>query len=493
MAKQLGVWSVTTGFNVPSEAKYVVATTPAYGGPAELLYNPDFEQGLLGWTMATPSDTTPLQADIRPGYVGDSVVLNSNELVYKGGLSQNFRDVPPNTTFHFKAMVKTVDIEALRTRLLTFSVTTTDRVWIEGKYLGYIEGSNDWTLYEFSYTTPDYPTLITVLPVLVYNRGEVWIDEVSLTIEGWQPPTAPAILNWWRMHRGVAPWNPFVTEADLNTVEEALKAVPIENFWGIIHIAEEHYRIHVEFNDDVNTTWFGEVMLGYPLYLAEAPNATIDDWMDEMWLRMVRGFYNYFHPLMKVGITINAGSVIVGYKGRASALGIPTYWGTPALNFITEHYDFVILYAYTTNLQFFNDWTKPYFELIDQLFTKQKKFWILSNDREGWEPEVMALELKNAFDRNMVTMIYPYKKPPFEEIWPLMLNAIELYDARTPYTESIVNDTNLLTGYVGDTYGWVANPEHDEGLYPTPISPTDMLIRAALSAATGIGLILIFL
>ena len=225
-------------------------------------------------------------------------------------------------------------------------------------------------------------------------------------------------------------------------------------------------------------------MLGYPLYLAESPGATVDQWKDEMFLRMIRGFYNYFSPLTKVGIT--AGGATGG-----SLTNIPYSFGWPAMDFIREYYDFVILYRYSVNLEDFNARTRQDLQISDQLFTKQKKFWILTrifnDNRLLWTPEAMALELKNCFDRNIAVTLYSTNIPPFEEIWPLMLNARELYNIRAPYTESLVYDTNLLTGYVGDTYGWVANPEHDEGLYPTPISPQAPWIPLAI----GTGLILI--
>jgi len=443
---QLGVWYVDSRSIIPSEANWVVAKSPGYGKP-NLFENPGFEVDLLGWWLYTPPDKTPLHLDILPGYIGKSAVQVSDELGYRGGLRQYFQNIPPNTTFHYKAVIKTVDVEALETVVLHWETWDAEGNYYGGK-LGSIQGSTDWTLYETSFTTPDVVTEVRLFPALVYNKGEVWIDEASLIMEGWQPPTTPAILNWAELHRPWNPWNPFKTESDLKYVEQGLKTVPTENFWGIIGpIREEHYWHHIEFNDDVNTTWLGESLLGYPLYLEESPGATEDEWKDEMNLRMIRGFYDYFHPLTKVGATAGLGSL----------RRIPYYFGVPALAFIREHYDFVILYEYTENLEYFDEKTRQSLQLIDQFFQKQKKFWIITRNgsKPDWELEAIALEMKNCFDRNMVVTCYYQNDPPLEDIWPLMLKAIELYDSKAPYYENHVYGRNLLTGYVGDTYGWV--------------------------------------
>jgi len=384
----------------------------------------------------------------QPGHEWYSVVMANDELEYRGGLGQGFSDIPPNTTFYYSAWIKTVDVEDLEARILFVDVEDSGHEWIESHEWGVLEGSHDWTFYETEFTTPDEITNLNVYPALVTNRGEVWIDEASLTIEGWQPPTAPIILNWFHLHKPWGPFYPFVTEADLEYVEQKLKAVSIENFWGIVGVpCEEHYRLHVDFDDDVNTTYFGEDMLGYPIYEAANPGATVGEWKDEMFLRMIRGFYDYFSPSVKVGIT----------AGNGAAEDIPVYFGEPAMDFIREHYYFVIHYYYTTNLEDFNTRTKQAFQLSDQLFAKQMKFWILTRDdgRPGWQLETMALELKNCFDRNMVVMIYYSHDPPFAETWDLMLLARELYDAKAPYYESLVSGLNLLTGQEGETYGWV--------------------------------------
>jgi len=451
---ELGVWDVVSGHRIPPLANWVVARYPSYDKET-LLENPGFELGTVGWYLYTPSGQAPLGVDIIDGWKGKCAVMVSDGFGYRGGLGQAFYNVPPNTTFHFKAMVKTVNIESLEAHVLFWDIYSGGR-WLNGKR-EVITKSHDWVLYEVSFTTPFNVSDVGVFPALLYNRGQVWIDEVSVEME--PRPSRPSfvILNWCTLHPPWDPFNPFRTAADLKMVEDGLKIVPAENFWGIIFIEEEHYRVHVDFNDDVNTTWFGERLLGYPSYLQEVPTATKEQWRDEMFLRMIRGFCNYFHAKgVKVGVTANGDSTVVGWKGGQ---GIPYYFGEPAMAFIRQYYDFVVLYAYTENLDFHQNLTKQYFTLIDQLFQNQKKFWILTRiwnyNKNTWEREAIALEMKNCLDRNIAVLPYHRTIPTLNETWALMLKSIELQGSKAPYFETRIYGTNLLTGYVGNTYGWV--------------------------------------
>lgn len=260
---------------------------------------------------------------------------------------------------------------------------------------------------------------------------------------------------------GIDQWaNSFITEQDLQEVEIALKAVDMSKFKGITFF-EEHITEHVTFNDDVNLVWFGETLLGYPLYLNEAPSASEQEWREEMYFRMVRGFYNYFHELgVDVGTTGSASELINQEGGRSWRPGVEYYWGLKAFDFIKGNYDFVVFYIYTVDLDDFV-WTKEYFDFIDQHFSNQKKFWILTRiwswSEGAWEPEAIALEMKNCLDRNMVITTYlgANPDPPLDEIWAYILDSIDLYDAEAPYYENYVEGRNLLSNYVGYTYGWV--------------------------------------
>ena len=284
------------------------------------------------------------------------------------------------------------------------------------------------------------------------------------------PANVNVILNHLWVH---LPWdNPFRTAADLTTLENRLKTeVNPAKFWGIIFISEEHNRDSVAFNDDVNVVWFGETLLGYPLYQAQVPGATVDQWKDEMFLRMTRGFYNYYHQFTKVGQTMPYPS----FQARSYVDYQAFYYGTPAFNFIRQHYDFVVTYAYTTNLGKTQDNgvfkradgeadIADYFQKIDTYFPNQQKIWILTRiwdvsptntNKAYWTPEAVALEMKNALDRNMI-ITYQYDgDPSLESMWALMQKAIALYNSNATYTEEYTYGENMLTGYIGNTYGWV--------------------------------------
>jgi len=278
------------------------------------------------------------------------------------------------------------------------------------------------------------------------------------------------ILNWYSLHSPHTNNWRITTAEELRVIEGNLKSVQTDRFWGIIFICEEHYRIHVAFNDDVNTTWFNERLLGYPLYLLESQSATRDEWMDEMFLRMIRGFYNYFHARgINVGITAGAASMVTNYRNESWSKGWTYYFGESSMAFVKECYDFVILYSYTMNLEDFY-WTKQYLSMIDQLFQKQEKFWILTRKWEGlgeqvWEREATALEIKNCLDRKLVIISYYAANPPLDEAWPLLTRGIELYNRDAPCFEEYVYGKNLLTGQVGTGYGWVAGAGNYDGRY----------------------------
>lgn len=310
------------------------------------------------------------------------------------------------------------------------------------------------------------------------------------------------VLNWISLHKAQNPFNPFVNQSDIDTVTQDIMSMPASfytNFWGIIFISEEHYRTHVAFADNVNTTWFGERLLGYPLYLSEVQSATHDQWMDEMFLRMVRGWYNYFHARgIKVGINANGGSTVDQWavpNPRPNAHGIPDFFGWPAMNFISEHYDFVVNYAFTGDLADYQ-WTKKYLsEVVDVCFQNQTKFWQLTQiwnitDNIGynanyWEPEAQALEIRNCLDRNMIMMPYYWRSPPLNETLATMQKATELHDNGAPYFETYVRGENLLTGYVGNTYGWVQLlAGHDVAV--TNVVPTETLVGLGFSVEVNV-------
>jgi len=211
---------------------------------------------------------------------------------------------------------------------------------------------------------------------------------------------ANLILNWYTLRKS-QPANYFYEEWDLKNVEKAFKELNVSKYWGLIFISEETYRNHVAFYDDVNITWFNEHLCGYDIYQHENSSATKDEWKDEMFLRMIRGFYSYFHQKgVRVGITCKDGAANYHIY----------HYGEPAANFIKDNYDFIVLYAYTFDLEDFLSRTGPFFDTVNEHFQRLKKFWIItrtfSGTSENWEPEAMALEMKNCFDANIIVTSY---------------------------------------------------------------------------------------
>ena len=187
-----------------------------------------------------------------------------------------------------------------------------------------------------------------------------------------------------------------------------------------------------------------------------------------MMLRMIRGFYNYWHGQgVQVGITGGGSSLI---PDSSQDTQVDMRYGSPALEYIADYYDFIFAYNYTKDLSGLNG-LKYYLNELDTVYPNQKMFWILTRswgDSSGnptWtiEPEAVALEMKNCLDRNYVITTYQDTlndgTPPYtlSQWWSYMQTACALYDANAPYYEQVVYGTNMLTGVTGYTYGWVTN------------------------------------
>jgi len=257
-------------------------------------------------------------------------------------------------------------------------------------------------------------------------------------------------------HAGMIYYFSRLTSGDvINTMEEMYRDIDTSHLHGILFVSEEFYRTHIRFDDDVNVDWFGETLRGYPLYTADHPGATDAEWLDEMYLRMARGFYTYFHAKgVTVGITISD-SVMMP---RSVLL---EHYGQPAFDYMTATFEFVVLYSYTWDLEQFNVQTKGYFTLIDPLFAGMQKFWIVTKPWDStvaiWEREATAMEIKYALDRGM-ELIQIHETAPdtrsFAYSWGLLIKSLSLYNT-VPFYEEYTSGTNALTGYIGTTYGWV--------------------------------------
>ncbi|MBM3283025.1 hypothetical protein FJY90_02115 [Candidatus Gottesmanbacteria bacterium] len=241
---------------------------------------------------------------------------------------------------------------------------------------------------------------------------------------------------------------------DLKIVENRHKSVPAGKFWGIDFIREEIDKTWFsKLDNNANCAVFGENILGYNVFKDTAPYANEESWKDEMYFRVIRGFYNHIksrNPPEKIGITMG-GDLLTWWQSHV---------GEKAMNFIKTNYDYVIFYSYTKDLGLFRSYTKPmYLTLIDDFFSKQKKFWIVSRN---WpqlliiEPEIIQLEVKNALDRNIVVLSYGPAGLDPPEVIDYMAKSVDLYkNAPGNYHEEYTGGVNMITGKVGNTYGFV--------------------------------------
>ena len=276
------------------------------------------------------------------------------------------------------------------------------------------------------------------------------------------------ILNWYSMH---IPWgdgagggsaNEIVTAEELNYIENQLRTIPTQNFWGTLWFGSEEHRLtHFDnFNDDVNTTWFNERILGYPLYLKEAPRATREVWADEMMLRLMRGACDYWHSKgLKVGVMMGGGTLVDTFRDLDYYGGPSATWGMPAYNYWRNNFDFCVMYPFTCNLEYYNTWTVQYWDVVERDLTKQIKFLIppqswhwngldAQDPRWVFEEAAVALELHWAFEHGYIVT-------PYEENTQIVKAAIKLYTQNMPFYYYYVEGKNLLTNFTGPTYGWV--------------------------------------
>ncbi len=91
------------------------------------------------------------------------------------GWRQGRNILQPKTTYNFRAWIKVRDIKNVKVETLRVRPA----VNCQGPT---IEKTQDWTLVETTFTTPDVPSpTVTLYPALLSNEGEVSIDDVSLT------------------------------------------------------------------------------------------------------------------------------------------------------------------------------------------------------------------------------------------------------------------------------------------------------------------------
>ena len=147
----------------------------SFGGSGK--FTRDFVEQVSGMTVHDKADFRWLSGT-APKSEKKCIYIRGGIPGYHGGWSQNRVLLKPKTTYTFRAWIKVKDIKDVKIRTL--------RVISPINCFGpEIKGTQDWTLVETTFTTPDGPSLsVTMLPALLHNEGEVWIDDVSLTAAG---------------------------------------------------------------------------------------------------------------------------------------------------------------------------------------------------------------------------------------------------------------------------------------------------------------------
>lgn len=100
---------------------------------------------------------------------------------YHGGLATCRRvELEPNTTYVFSGYFKTQDWGDLRAKVLYWGSRTQDKQWAGGGQQQVIRGNRDWAYEELVFTPPKETSFMLVCPLLLYNFGQAWMDDVEL-------------------------------------------------------------------------------------------------------------------------------------------------------------------------------------------------------------------------------------------------------------------------------------------------------------------------
>jgi len=157
----------------------------------ELLTNGSFEDGLTAWHLWTPDGKIPMvfETDTGRGGAGTKCLkLTSTDTGYVGNVFQDDEywrsmEIAANTTISVKLWVKTTDVDGLILQggnVAVYEAGTWN--FIEEHNTGNITGTiADWTLYEYSFVTPNQATSLHFGPALVVGKGDIYIDDCSMT------------------------------------------------------------------------------------------------------------------------------------------------------------------------------------------------------------------------------------------------------------------------------------------------------------------------
>ncbi len=148
------------------------------GANGNILINGQFDQGKAGWMDLTAKDesSSVYVIDETVGWPAPSIRITGKTNDYHGGWFQSV-SLLPGTTLDYRVRIRAQEINDLIVEVLVWQAGDT-----EGN-LTYFSGSRDWTLFENSVTIPDNADQSVIfVPVRMWGKGTIWLDDVSLTI-----------------------------------------------------------------------------------------------------------------------------------------------------------------------------------------------------------------------------------------------------------------------------------------------------------------------
>jgi len=187
--------TLTTAFYPEAESRgpYLAATTGSATEATiltvlvprphlELIINPGFESGIVGWTPRTAEGQ-------RPNHVIDT------EVAHSGGASARIDDngyyysrpftLPPGTTFTARWWGKCAGTGAHAILYHSADGQSVGRTQCPGPTTG------EWELFEVTDTVPEGATQ-TRLALQMFGEGQCWYDDVEIVVDIEQPDAEPA-------------------------------------------------------------------------------------------------------------------------------------------------------------------------------------------------------------------------------------------------------------------------------------------------------------
>ena len=172
------------------------APTPAQETPAprlgpNLVQNPGFENGVVGWSI--PAGTATLNSALAHTGQNSLHYTNTDPKNYKF-FRQKLAGVKPGQHLHFSVWAKGENLTAKGATLYVQSLDVNNK-YINGSYPPGIPGTHEWRQVKDEFIVPDNAASTWVLLYLHRNAtGTAWFDDVDVRVE--QPATVETFLRF---------------------------------------------------------------------------------------------------------------------------------------------------------------------------------------------------------------------------------------------------------------------------------------------------------